>query len=169
MLDAPSESKLQRLDGQFHGLIAVMHDRLEALVKAERFTFASKPRGLTGKKAVYLFCDGDAPFYVGRTKNLGQRLGQHCNDGSQPNQSSVAFKLACERLQIVRQKYAKGEGWKSLMAKNLELEPEFKVWKAKMRGMWIRYVEEPDPVTQALLEIYCSVALKTPHNDFETS
>ena len=168
MLEALSESKMQRLDARFHGLVAVLHDRLEVLVAAERFTFASRPRGLTGKKAVYLFCDGDAPFYIGRTKNLGQRLGQHCNDGSQPNQSSVAFKLACRDIQIVRQKYVRGEGWKPLMAKHPQLDPVFKAWKARMRGMWIRYVEEPDAVTQALLEIYCAVALNTPHNDFDT-
>jgi hypothetical protein len=168
MLGAPSESKLQRLDARFHGRIAVLHDRLEALVNAEGFTFAGKPRGLTGKKAVYLFCDGDAPFYVGRTRNLGQRLGQHCNDGSQPNQSSVAFKLACIELSIERQKYTPGQNWKSLMAQNAQLNPAFRRWKGRMRDMCIRYVEEPDPVTQALLEIYCAVALNTPHNDFDT-
>jgi hypothetical protein len=163
------ESKLQRLDARFHRSIGVLHDRLEVLLAAEPFRPVNKPRGLTGKPAVYLFCDGDVPFYVGRTKNLGQRLGQHCNEGSQPNQSSVAFKLACRDLQIVRQKYAKGEGWKSLLARNPPLEPEFKTWKTKMRGMWVRYVEEANPVTQALLEIYCAVALNTPHNEFETS
>lgn len=168
MLEAPSESKLQRLEGRFHDLIAVLHDRLEVLVTAAPFTFGDRPRGLTGKKAVYLFCNGDTPFYVGRTKNLGQRLGQHCNDGSQPNQSSVAFKLACDELKIERQKYAPGQNWKALMTQNSQLDPTFRRHKEAMRAMWIRYVEEPDPVTQALLEIYCAVALKTPHNDFDT-
>ena len=32
----------------------------------------------------------------------------------------------------------------------------------------IRFVEENDPVRQALLEIYAAVALKTPYNDFDT-
>lgn len=169
MPSASFETKLQRLDARFHKSISVLHERLEMLLEAEPFLPSNKPRDLTRKAAVYLFCDGDVPFYVGRTKNLGQRLGQHCNEGSQPNQSSVAFKLACRDLQIVRQRYAKGEGWKSLIARHPQLAPEFKAWKARMRGMQVRYVEEADPVTQALLEIYCSVALNTPHNDFETS
>jgi hypothetical protein len=34
--------------------------------------------------------------------------------------------------------------------------------------MELRYVEEPDPLRQALLEIYVAVVLRTPHNNFET-
>jgi hypothetical protein len=32
----------------------------------------------------------------------------------------------------------------------------------------IRFTEEPDQIKQALLEIYCAVALATPYNDFST-
>jgi hypothetical protein len=34
--------------------------------------------------------------------------------------------------------------------------------------MDVRFVEEPDPICQALLEIYSAVALQTPYNDFDT-
>ena len=34
--------------------------------------------------------------------------------------------------------------------------------------MQVRYVEEIDPLRQALLEIYVAVVLKTPYNDFNT-
>ncbi len=34
--------------------------------------------------------------------------------------------------------------------------------------MDLRFVEETDPFRQALLEMYAAIALKTPHNDFET-
>ena len=33
--------------------------------------------------------------------------------------------------------------------------------------MHVRYVYEPDPMRQALLEMYVSVSLGTPHNDFD--
>jgi hypothetical protein len=32
--------------------------------------------------------------------------------------------------------------------------------------MEVRFVEEADPLRQALLEVYAAVALQTPHNDF---
>jgi hypothetical protein len=34
--------------------------------------------------------------------------------------------------------------------------------------MGYRYVEEPNPTRQALLEMYCAIALGTPYNDFDT-
>jgi hypothetical protein len=44
----------------------------------------------------------------------------------------------------------------------------FTAAKERIRRMEIRYVEEPDPNRQALLEIYATLVLKTPYNDFET-
>jgi hypothetical protein len=39
--------------------------------------------------------------------------------------------------------------------------------KARIREMELRYVEEGDPVRQALLEVYVALAVKTKHNDFD--
>jgi hypothetical protein len=50
--------------------------------------------------------------------------------------------------------------------------PEFKeafvFAKFRIRNMDYRFVAEADQTCQALLEIYCSVALATPSNDFGT-
>jgi len=40
--------------------------------------------------------------------------------------------------------------------------------KARIREMDLRFVEEIDPLRQALLEIYIAVVLGTKYNDFET-
>ena len=42
----------------------------------------------------------------------------------------------------------------------------FEAQKARLREMDIRVVEEADPSRQALLEMYVSIALGTPYNDF---
>lgn len=39
--------------------------------------------------------------------------------------------------------------------------------KSRIARMSIRYVEESDPVAQALLEIYVAVVLKAKYNDFD--
>lgn len=166
--DVKFEERPHRLDARFHAFVGILHERLETLVRAPSFTATSKPKGLWDKKAVYLFSNGAEPFYIGRTRNLAQRIGQHCNAGSQPNQSSIAFYLACKDLNIERKKYTKGQSWKQLLAMHSGLDEAFGLWKCKMRAMCIRYVEESDPIAQALLEIYCSVALRTPYNDFDT-
>lgn len=40
--------------------------------------------------------------------------------------------------------------------------------RRRIRRMHVRYVEESDPVKQALLEIYVATVLKTRYNDFDT-
>jgi hypothetical protein len=40
--------------------------------------------------------------------------------------------------------------------------------KARVRAMDLRFVEEENPLRQALLEIYVSIALGTKYNDFDT-
>lgn len=43
----------------------------------------------------------------------------------------------------------------------------FVTQKVCVRNMDVRYVSEPDPMHQALMEMYVSVSLETPHNDFD--
>ena len=45
----------------------------------------------------------------------------------------------------------------------------FEKAKVQIRKMEVRFLEEPDPVLQALLEIYISLALETPYNEFKTT
>jgi hypothetical protein len=49
-----------------------------------------------------------------------------------------------------------------------EFQQAFVSAKARIREMDYRYVVEFDQTFQALVEIYCSVALATPFNDFGT-
>jgi len=43
----------------------------------------------------------------------------------------------------------------------------FSATKERVRNMDVRYVEENDPATQAILEIYAAIALETRYNDFD--
>ncbi len=52
--------------------------------------------------------------------------------------------------------------------KNPDFKEAFDCARARIKKMDFRYVEEPDPTKQALLEIYCAVALKTRYNNFKT-
>ena len=50
---------------------------------------------------------------------------------------------------------------------NPEFVAAFDSAKARIRNMDLRFVEETDPVRQALLEIYVAEVLGTPYNDFD--
>lgn len=129
-------------------------------------TFDTRPRKLP-TSVVYLFSDQGEHIYVGRSNRFRQRLGNHCLHGSRCNQASLAFRLACEDVQHVREKYRRGSSGEDALKNVPGLADAFSRMKARLRSMEIRYVEEPDQVRQALLEIYVALSLGTKH-DFGT-
>lgn len=160
------EERLHRLDKRFSDIIADLHERLEVLIAPPSFRYATMPRQLP-ESVVYLFSEDGRPLYVGRSNRFRQRLGNHCRASSGPNQSAFAFRLAREEAGFVEAKYT-GENTRSGLMKKPEFQAGFGRAKARLNRMDIRFVAEPDQVKQALLEVYCAVALETPHNEFGT-
>ena len=129
----------------------------------------SAPTLLRGmpERGVYLFSEGKKHLYVGRTNRLRQRLQEHGRPSSRHNSAPFAFLLAREETGRTTATYqtkgSRGE---------LEADPlfaaAFTAAKERVRAMNIRFVAQPDPLGQALLEIYVAVALQTPYNDFDT-
>jgi len=96
-----------------------------------------------------------------------QRLRQHSIPAAQHNQAVFAFKLAREATGRTDATYSK-KGSRAELQKDPQFAEAFTQAKARVRNMELRFVEETDPLRQALLEIYVAVALGTPYNDFET-
>lgn len=163
---APSEQQLHRLDATFAAAISTLHQRLETLLRCDPFTFSTKPQHLP-VSTVYLFTEGSMPLYVGRTNHFRQRLGNHCRPSSRANQSVFAFKLAREAAGLTEAMYT-GPNTRAGLMQNPAFADGFKTAKERLNAMNIRFVEEQDQIKQALLEIYCAVALATPYNDFST-
>lgn len=162
----PSEERLHRLDQVFGEAIEALHQKLEILLACEPFSFGTRP-GKLPASVVYTFSEGPTFLYVGRSNSFKQRLGNHCRPSSGANQSAFAFLLAREAAGITEVSYRGSRTRKALMETD-EFWAGFSAAKARLAAMQIRYVEETDQVRQALLEIYCAVALKTPYNDFGT-
>ena len=95
-------------------------------------------------------------------------MRQHSIPSSRHNQAVFAFRLAREATGRLTAVYS-GEGRRAALATD---DPAFVVSftdaKRRVRTMQVRYVEETDPLRQALLEIYAAVVLATPYNDFNT-
>jgi hypothetical protein len=115
---------------------------------------------------VYLFSENDVHMYVGRTNTIRKRLQNHCRPSSGHNSATFAFRLAREITGVTKATYV-AEGSRASLEKHPEFGPEFVAQKQRVREMQVRYVSEPDPMRQALLEMYVSVRLGTPHNDFD--
>jgi predicted GIY-YIG superfamily endonuclease len=146
--------------------VEALHPSFECLLHAVPVEIKDLPRNAPAQ-CIYLFSEGPLHLYVGRTKNLRQRLRQHSIPGSQHNQAVFAFRLARESTGSLVAAYTVSGSRAALCAQG-EFGSAFVLAKERVRNMDARYVEEKDALRQALLEIYVSVVLKTPYNDFET-
>ena len=118
-------------------------------------------------RGVYLFSENGRHLYVGRTNDVKARYSGHCRPGAHHGIAAFAFRLARESTGQLKPTYRPGAGSRSALAADPEFKLAFLEAKARVRAMDFRYVDEPDPVRQAVLEIYCAVALETPYNDFD--
>jgi hypothetical protein len=144
-----------------------LHPSFEKLVAMTPVTIATIPRD-AARECIYLFSEQGKNLYVGRTRHLRQRMRQHSIPSSKHNQAVFAFRLAREMTGKLVATYA-GDGTRALLAANdTVFAAAFTDAKARIRAMQVRYVEETDPLRQALLEIYTSIVLATPYNDFNT-
>jgi predicted GIY-YIG superfamily endonuclease len=154
------------MDEGFRQYLETLHASLERLVAMKPKSVDALPRTLP-LACVYLFSEGGRHLYVGRTRNLRQRLRNHCGNASEHNQAAFAFKLAREFTGRTRVDYSKQNSRKELLAVP-SFAAAFSNAKIRIRRMELRFIEEKDPLRQALLEIYASFVLKTAHNDFDT-
>lgn len=153
------------MDESFRAYVESLHPSVERLLACQPFKFADLPTQLP-KAGVYLFSEGNCHLYVGRTNNLRKRIQQHCRPSSTHNSAPFAFLLARIAHGSVKATYRR-EGSREELCKIPEFVTAFSQAKARLCEMDIRYVEESHPLTQALLEMYVAVALKTAHNDFD--
>lgn len=143
-----------------------MHPSFERLTTMDPVAISTLPRDAPSA-CIYLFSEGDRHLYVGRTKHLRQRLRQHSIPAAQHNQAVFAFRLAREMTGRLTATY-NSEGSRVALTSDPQFAVAFAEAKTRVREMQVRYVEETDPLRQALLEIYVAVVLGTPYNDFNT-
>ena len=152
---------------EFASLVKALAPKFEQLLACAPSPYGQLPRTMP-KSGVYLFTENGQPLYVGRSNALRQRHGRHCRPGATYKQAAFAFQLAREKTGRTRAAYKAGEDSRKGQMLNPEFAAAIDEAKARIRAMEYRYVEEKDQIRQALLEIYCAVALGTPYNDFGT-
>jgi hypothetical protein len=113
-------------------------------------------------KGVYLFSEGRKHLYVGRSNNIPRRYATH-----RSMQGALVFILAAEASKRKKPTYRKGEGRRDLF-RDPQFKPYLRDAQLRIKNMSFRAVAQEDPTRQALLEVYCAVALNTRYNDFDT-
>jgi hypothetical protein len=152
------------MDKRFKNLVDSLELSFRRLIEMPPAKVDSLPSGIP-TKGIYLFSDGDVHIYVGRSDRLRQRILEHGRRGASHNTAPFAYRLVRKEMGIERASY-KPKGSRSDLMSHREFQEGFIRAKERIRGMDIRWVEEEDPIRQALLEIYASVVLETPENEF---
>ncbi len=154
------------MDEIFVAHVKTLQPQLKLLLKMPPVTPEQLPSKMP-RKGVYLLSEGERHLYVGRSNNIRGRIGRHSRPSATHRMAAFAFRLAREATGNLRASYKKGEGSRTALMENPAFVDAFTSAKARIRKMNLRFVEEADPIRQALLEIYVAVVLKTPYNDFD--
>ena len=164
----PGVSRLRVMDhmnSKFREFVQILEPKFQQLVGMSPFKYDTLSQVLP-KRAIYLFSENGEHLYVGRTNNLRNRLRGHCSPSSQHFSAVFAFRIARQDTGFVKASY-KPEGSRADLCRHPVFGPAFIEAKRRVAKMDIRYIEESDPIKQALLEIYVATVLGTRYNDFE--
>ena len=152
------------IDDKFLGLLSSLDIKFNYLIQMIPQKSNKLPDN-TPTGGVYLFSEQGKHLYCGRTKRLiKERIKNHY---SSAKDCPFAWRLAREETGNIKANYY-GDKTRSKLLKDLNFVSVYKKSKDRIKNMDVRYVEEKNPLKQALLEIYVSVVLETPYNDFDT-
>ena len=155
------------MNEKFKSAIDDLHSKFELLVAMSPCTVEQLPATDNMPIAgVYLFSEGDTDLYVGRSDTIRSRLQSHCRPSSDHHSATFAYRLATEITRIKPIKYSPDSSRDKVQVLP-EFAPVFVEQKARIRKMDVRFVSEPAPLKQALLEMYAAISLETPHNNFD--
>lgn len=127
----------------------------------------TKPLPKTG--GIYVFYEGKgSPIYVGRTKNIRQRMQLHTRDSSKNESATFTFNLARDKYEKnypEREKISRND-----LMNNDDFKPIFKEQKERVKKMFMKYINEEHDILQTILEPYFALKLNTypEHNKFKT-
>lgn len=153
------------MHSKFKTFVESLEPKFQQLLSTTPIKYCNLPRQMP-KKGIYLFSEGQNHLYVGRTNRLRERLRGHCIPSATHFTATFAFRIAREKTGFLKATY-KTEGSRAALVNHEIFGPAFVEAKARIAEMNIRFVEEDDPVSQALLEIYIATVLGTPFNDFD--
>jgi hypothetical protein len=155
------------MDEKFLAHVKALKPKLKELLAMKPVTPLSLPTAIP-RAGVYLLSEGNRHLYVGRSNYIRRRIGRHSKPSATHRMAAFAFRLAREETGNMKATYKKGEGSRAGLMENAAFVRCFKNAKERISRMQLRFVEEPDPVRQGLLEVYVAVVLETPYNDFDT-
>jgi len=154
------------MKNKFNQIISDVERKYDDLIRSSPLTWNTVPKKYDQGAGIYLFSENDKPLYVGRTNNLKRRLRNHTRPSH--NMATFAFLLARHATERLSASYRPLGSRKDLLKNDATFRKAFDDARERIKRMDVRFVEEKEPVGQALLEIYAAYVSKAKYNDFDT-
>lgn len=152
------------MNPRFKALLETLEANYRKLLMMRPAT-ASDIQSNTPVGGVYLFSEDEKHLYAGRTRRpIHERVRNQF--GANPSAASFPWLIA-RRTTGRAATYRKGKSRKTLLDE-ADFRKAYDDAIKRIRNMHVRYVHEPDPVRQTLLEIYVAIVTKAEYNDFDT-
>ena len=149
---------------RFAALVESLEAKCHELLTIPPVAAADVPSG-TPVGGIYLFSEGDVHLYAGRTKRrICERIRNQF--GANPSAASLPWLIAREATG--RRATYRTIGSRDDLLADSKFRTEYESARARIREMHVRYVHEPEPLRQTLLEIYVAVVTEARYNDFDT-
>jgi hypothetical protein len=115
---------------------------------------------------IYLFSELDRPIYVGQTRKLRKRLGNHTSPLGKNNQATFAFLVAKAEAEKAGVDMAQ---FRAHLEADQQFIAHFQAAKLRVSEMDVRFIELAGSIERSVFEIYAALALDTlVFNSFET-
>lgn len=116
---------------------------------------------------IYLYTETNTHLYVGRTRNLARRWGQHTAPRQGINSAAFAFNIAKREVASAGVNVSIG---REVLAQDSRFAQAFVDAKARVRRMEYRFVRVDSPILSTVGEVYAAIVLGTEgdYNAFET-
>jgi hypothetical protein len=147
----------------FDEIVSHVKAKCDALLASTKYTVDSLPKKIPDT-GIYLFSQDGCPLYVGRTNNLRKRLQYHTRNNH--NQATFAFLLARHETGNLKASY-KPNGSRQHLLTNADFRAAFEAARLRIKAMDVQFIEEIDPVKQAILEVLAALRTNARYNDFD--
>lgn len=164
------EEKLVKIKPYEAQLDLMFQKYLDELTEASLIKLSELKGGILPKNGgIYVFYERkNTPVYVGRTKNIRQRIQLHTRASSKQESATFTFNLAKQEYRTLFPD--KKKTTRKLLMNEIEFIPIFNLQKERVREMYMKFIIEEHDILQTILEPYFAIKLQTypNYNTFET-
>ncbi len=161
-----AEMEREFTKGRFQEIVETFPQLLEQLTNSQPYMRDELPTNLN--QGIYVFYENEIPKYVGRSGRKGRfktRLLEHGRPSSGHNTATFAFLIAKEKAGKLGINLEKT---RDVLEKDKKFKELYLEEKKRVSKMKIKVIEIEDPIIQTLFEVYASLELETPYNEWRT-